>query len=223
MQPSLLQERVLTDACGAEDRSPEVARDVDRGEPDAAARVVDQHLLVGLQRAHHDQQLPGRQIVDRNRRRLFETQRNRFLEDLRLRHDDGVGIAAEPSEGQHLFADPAGLRLRPCGIDNARDLVADNGRQLRSIRIEALAGQDIREVDAARLDPDAKFDALRLGVGRLAQLQVPNAPSRNGPDLLHGAFFLGDLTSAITTRTARAAFAGTAFNCKEGAASPVFD
>ncbi len=60
VQPALPQESVLGAAGRAIDCGAEVSRDVDGGQADAAAGIVNQHGLLRLQCAHDHEQLPCR-------------------------------------------------------------------------------------------------------------------------------------------------------------------
>src|SRR4029077_15850954 len=87
------QEGVLAAARRSVDRGADVARDVDCGKPDATAGIVNKDRLPGVEGTHDDEQLPRGEIVHRNRRRLGEGNRGRFLEGLLLGYDNDVRIA----------------------------------------------------------------------------------------------------------------------------------
>src|SRR4029079_18422982 len=71
-------------------------------------------------------------------------------------------------------------------VHDARDLVADDGRELRRIGIQTLARQDVGEVDAARHDTDPHLTRLRLRIRRFPQLQLLGTAFADDDDLLHG-------------------------------------
>src|SRR4029450_10096956 len=72
------------------------------------------------------------------------------------------------------------------GVDMARYFIADHTRGLRCIRIQALPGQDVSEVDAAGMHADAQFSCAGLRIGRIAQLQRAWAAVTADEDLSHG-------------------------------------
>ena len=62
---------------------------------------------------------------------------------------------------QNMAADAACVDTRAHGINAPTDLITGHDRNWRQVRIEAHAAHDIREIDAARFDPNANF--ARLG------------------------------------------------------------
>ena len=181
-----MRKACLRGAGGAVDRRADVAGDVDRGEPDPAAGVVDQHGLAGLQRTHDHEQLPRGEIAHRNRRGLLVRERGGLLEDLRRRHRDDVRVAAEAGQSDDLRADQGLVDPAAHRVHHARHFIADDGRKLGGVGIETLARQDVGEVDAARLDANPHLPRLRRGVGCFAHLQLLRAPMTDDDDLLHG-------------------------------------
>ncbi|MDR3418280.1 MAG: hypothetical protein P4L83_19065 [Nevskia sp.] len=197
MQAARFQEPVLAGAGGADDGGADVARDVDRRQPDAAAGVVDQHGLVPGQGAHHHQQLPGREVIDRDRRRLLMAQAGRLAEYLLLGHHHRVGVAAETRQCEYLLALPVGRRTGAGRIDHAGHLVADHAGQPGCIRVEPLAGQDVGEIDAAGAHPDPHFAFPRQRIRRFAQLQPVGTADTGDEDLFHDRSFAGQITAIV--------------------------
>ena len=177
---------MLAGAGGAVDRRADVARDVDRGQPDSSAGVVDQHGLAGLQRTHDHEQLPRGEIAHRNRSGLLVRERGGLLEDPRRRHRDDVGVASEAGQSDDIRSDQGLVDPAAHVVHHARHFIADDRRKLRGVGIEALARQDVGEVDAARLDANPHLPRLRRGVGCFAHLQLLRATMTDDDDLLHG-------------------------------------
>src|SRR5262245_50820301 len=73
VQATGFEKRVLARAGGAVDGCPEITRNVDRSQTYPAAGVVDQHRLARVECAHHHQQLPGGQVIHRDRGALLVT------------------------------------------------------------------------------------------------------------------------------------------------------
>jgi hypothetical protein len=126
---------------------------------------VNQHGLVGRQRAHRHEQLPGGEIVHRNCGALLVRKRRGFLEHLPLGHHDDVGIAAEACQSKNLLAQPVLARARTDGVDGSGDFIADDARDFWCIRIQALASEDVGEIDSACAHPDANFILSGCGIG----------------------------------------------------------
>ena len=70
--------------------------------------------------------------------------------------------------------------------DRARDLVADDRRQLRRVRVEAGARHRVGEVDAGGGDLDADVAGPQLRVGALLHLQDAGVPVLGDDDGAHG-------------------------------------
>ena len=152
---------------GADDGRADMLGDLGRGDADAAAGGMNQHGLAAFEAAHDDDELPGGEIVDRDRRGGLRRHAGRPHEDLAGRGADHIGIAAEPRHRQDVAPDQGAVDARSDRIDAARDLVARNHRQRRQVRIETETAQNIGEIDAARFDADAHLALTRNGIGRL--------------------------------------------------------
>src|SRR5882672_3691848 len=77
--------------------------DVERGKADATAGIVNQNRFIRLERTHHVKQRIGSQVVDRNRRRLFESQRLGLFKDL-IRADRNLfRLPPETRESHNRF------------------------------------------------------------------------------------------------------------------------
>jgi hypothetical protein len=63
-----------------------------------------------------------------------------------VRRAHGVGVAAEPHQGEHPLPDLQAGDPGTEGVDDAGHLVPHDARRLRRIRIEALPGHHLREV-----------------------------------------------------------------------------
>ena len=187
LHPAFLQERVLGGARRAEDAGADVDGDVDRRQTNSASRVMDQHRLIGRQGPHHHQQLPRRQIVHRQGCCLLMGQRGRLSEYLPLSDDHGIGITTEASHREHFTSDPVGTRARTGGIDNAAHLVAHHARRLGCIRIKALAGQHVGEVDPGSPYPDAHLADPWCRIRSFTNPQLIRAAITGDDDLTHRA------------------------------------
>ena len=176
---------MLAGAGGAVDRRADVTRDVDRGQSDPSTGVVDQHGLARLERAHDDEQLPRGEIRHRKRGSLFVREPGRLLEDLRHRHRDDVRIASEVSESDDILADHGVVDPGAHRVRQPRDFIADHGGKRRRIGIQTLTGQDVGEVDAARLDANPHLPRPRLRVGSLPYLELLRPAMTDDDDLLH--------------------------------------
>ena len=107
-----------------------MARDVDRGESDAAPALWISTVSPRLQRAHDHEQLPRSEVVHRDRRGLLVGERGRLLEDLFRRHDNDVRIAAEARQRKDILADPDWSTPLTHRVHRAGDLVADDAGSL---------------------------------------------------------------------------------------------
>ena len=89
------------------------------------------------------------EIPVRDYRCLFMGERGRFREDLFLRHDNYVRIAAEARQRKDVPADPGLVYTRTYGVHRAANFVADHARNLGRVGIQAPAREDVAKVDAA--------------------------------------------------------------------------
>src|SRR5262249_19411844 len=181
------EKRVLARAGGAVDGCPDMSRNVDRGQTHAAARVVDQYRLAHTERAHHNQQLPGGQVIHRDRSALLVTERDRLFEHLALGDDHHLRIPPEAGECEHVFADPILLHTGPDRVDVTRHFVAHHTRRLWRVRIQALTSEDVGKVDAAGAYADAQGLVAGLRIGRVPQLQPVRIAVADDNDLSHGS------------------------------------
>ena len=108
-----------------------------------------------------------------------------LVEHLVHRHDDGIRVTPEAREREDFPADPALARLWSRRIDHTRYLIADNRWQLGRIRVQALAREDVREIDAAGAHADAQLPPLGLRIRRLAKLKLVGASRANDENLFH--------------------------------------
>ena len=89
---------VLRSAGRADDLGAPPAADLDRCLPDAAGRRMDENSLTLAHVSEMHQHEPRRQVVDRDRRGLFERQAVRYWQHERLGNAYDIAVAAEPSE-----------------------------------------------------------------------------------------------------------------------------
>ena len=101
------------------------------------------------------------------------------------RDDDGVGVAAEARERDHAIPFGEADDRAADRVDVAGDLVADDERRLRRVRIEAQPRQDVGEVDpgGAHADPDLAVAGRR--VWKLACLEHVGRAVSGDDDLAH--------------------------------------
>ena len=79
------------------------------------------------------------------------------------------GVGAEACQAAHAVADAPACRAGPERLDDARTLEARHERAGRSRRVQALAGEDVGEVEAHGLDPQANLARARRRQGLVAQ------------------------------------------------------
>src|SRR3982074_17681 len=73
----LTQLVVLAGRCRADDRRTDMPSDLRRRDPDAAAGRMDEDALAALEAAHDDYELPGGEVVHRQRRGFHRRQSRR--------------------------------------------------------------------------------------------------------------------------------------------------
>jgi hypothetical protein len=132
---------------------------------------MDEHPIAGPQAAHHDQPRIRGRVVDGKRGPLLERERVRQRQRLIGRNRDELGMAAEPRSGHHPVADREARDAVADRIDLSGDLVADDARRRRRVRIDARAGHQVGEVDARRPDGDPHLARPGLRVRPLFDLQ----------------------------------------------------
>src|SRR6266516_5579437 len=80
------------------------AADIERSQPDATSGTLDQDAFSPVERAHHDEQLIGRDIVHEYPCPHMRTHLRGSQKGGDGRHTDDVGIPAEVRDGQYFLA-----------------------------------------------------------------------------------------------------------------------
>ena len=111
-----------------------------RSDADAAACGMNEHGFAGFQAAHHHNELPRREIVDRDRRALQCRHICGTREDLIGRNTNHVGITAKSRHRENVAASPTAINAGTDRVDAAADLVARHDRHRRQVRIDTQAG-----------------------------------------------------------------------------------
>ncbi len=171
---------------GPDDPRAAQARELRRGDADAAAGAVNEHRLSRGKIGETIEREVGGEVVDRNRRRLCVVEAVGNGEGKVRRHDDAIRVAAEAGEGDDAIARAMRRHARSNRIDDARDFVADDDRRLRRVRIESDPREDVGEVDAGRAHRDPDLAVSGRGIRGLAQLQHVGRAVAGDDDLSHG-------------------------------------
>ena len=146
---------------------------------------MDQNGLVGFQRAHHDEKLPSREIVDRNCSGFERGHSCRALEYLFARNADRIGVAAEPRQGKDVAANPTPSHIGAGSIDATGDLVTRHDRHRRQIGIKSEAAENVCEINSTRLNANTNLSGFRFGVGRFPHFENFRWARFRDPDLPH--------------------------------------
>src|SRR5215472_2466037 len=146
---------------------------------------MDEYGLVGFERSHDHDKLPGGKVIHWNCGALECRQSGRSREDLLQRHANYVGISAKAGQGNYVLTDPALVDARGDSVDSTADFVARHNRNGRQIGIYAHAPHDIGEIDPARLDADADLSRVRRRIGGFFNSQYFRRPSACNPNLSH--------------------------------------
>src|SRR3984885_13042304 len=146
---------------------------------------MDEYGLVGLERPHNHDKLPGGKVIHWNCSALKCRQSGRSREDLLQRHADHVGISAKAGHRNYVLADPALVDASGDSVDSAADFVARHDGNGRQIGIYAHAPHDIGEIDPARLHADAYLSRVRRRIGGFLNSQYSRRPSAGNPNLSH--------------------------------------
>ena len=101
-------------------------------------------------------------------------------------HANDVGIAAEARQREDVALRPTRIDAGAEGVNAAADLVARHDWNRRQVGIEPKPPQNVGEVDAARLDPDANFSCLGLWIRCFLDLQHFGRAGLCDPNLPHG-------------------------------------
>src|SRR5438046_6146280 len=131
-----------------------------------------------LHRGHAHQHVMRGEIHDRKGGALLERPAGGEGEHRARWDDDQLALTAEPRcrDDQVPTADRGDPLAH--GIDRAGHFVADGARGLRGVGVQALSGEQVREVDARGVDPDpyrARLDAWLRCLPYLEDLGRPVA------------------------------------------------
>jgi hypothetical protein len=149
-----LNRRDLRAGCGADDRRAAQLRELHRRDPHPAARTIYKDGLALGDVGHPIERDQRGQVVHGNGGGLAVAQPCRHWEhEARRRHDRGR-ISAEFRQRHHPIAHADVRHVRPHGIDDARDFVADDERRFRGVRIQAQPRHDVGEIHARRAHGD---------------------------------------------------------------------
>src|SRR5438309_4678165 len=128
--------------------------DIQSGEPDTAACVMNQDSFILLQPAHRDYQRPGRQIIRRNRGALFKAELLGLFKSLRRRNGNQLCLSFELRHGNDGFADETLIDCDTYGFDSSRDFVTHDARLWWPVGIQALARENVGKIQACGFDAD---------------------------------------------------------------------
>ena len=155
------------------------------GDADTASDRMDQNCLVGFQRTHHDEKLPSREIVDRDRSGFERGHACRALEYLFGRNADRIGVAAEPVKANTSRPTQIPATSAPAASTRPADLVARHDRHGRQIRIKSEAAENVCEINSTRLNANTNLSGFRFGVGRFPHFENFRWARFGDPDLPH--------------------------------------
>ena len=131
-------------------------RHLDRSRADAACGRRHEHVRVGMDPGLAGHRDPGGQVRGQERGALGVARARRQVEHPLVLDGDALGVAAAgvPHEREHASA-----------VDVAGDLVAEDRRQLRRLRVHAVLDQHVGEVDPGRahLEQGLSLGHVRFG------------------------------------------------------------
>lgn len=186
-----------------EDLRADVTGYLGRCRTDAARSRVDQHALPLAQAAHLDHRGDRRAVVDRQRGSLGESKPFRQRRGVIARHDDGLGLAAEHDRPEYPCSD---LEVVDA-LSEARNLpgkfVPEDAGQLRRVRVEALAGEQVREVDPRRAYRNRHLTRAGLRVRALFDHHLLGTSGSGEYERTHGTSLVGSSTPPASTSLAR--------------------
>ena len=180
-------------------------------------RRMDQHRFASLEAAHDDDELPGGEIVDRNRGAFLGGHAFGPREDPPVGAHTTSAYRQIASARTHCVQSRWDRRLRP-PRRRARRLRIPERREFGQIRIEAHPAHHVSEIDPACLNANARLARSRIGIGasldeRLGRpgLRNPNLQRWRSSARLDGKASLGPreaLASAQDAPHAAQSFAG---------------
>ncbi len=148
------------------------------GDPDPARGRMDEQPVSFAEPAHQHDARVGGPVVDRNGGALLEAHLRRQRQDVPRGDRAELGMAAEPRRRHYPVTRCARLHPLPHRLDDAGDLVADDGRQRRRIRVHARPRHQVGEVDPRRAHAHAHLAGA--GLGRRAVHEVEHLVGRAG-------------------------------------------
>ena len=159
---------MLAGGCEPQHSKPEDATQLRHGQPHATRGGMHEDQLAGSGGDDADEHVMGSEIDDGERGTLLEAPSLRQREDERGGNHDELALAPELGHRDDTVPDPRRGDAAPHGVHDARNFVADDARRPGRVGVEALPSQQIGEVDARRLDPDAHRAWGDRWIGRLA-------------------------------------------------------
>ena len=181
----LVQPGMLAGAGRPDGHRPQVAGQLQGGEPYAAAGRVDEHGVALPHRTQVVEHHIGGEEGHRDSGRLHQIGAVVDPGDLALGHCHHVGVATESGERHHPVPDgELGDRLAH-PVHLTCHLVAHHHRRRRCIGVEAGAGRDVGEVDAGSGHPDADLVRARLRIVADADRQHIRSTEAGNPYLSH--------------------------------------
>src|SRR6267142_2411714 len=173
-----LDESLAGGRSGREYLGAEAAGDLDSDVANAAGASMDQYLLTGMHRRAIDQSFPRRDEDQRESRGFTHGEIGGFWceqigIDNRVFRQRALQTANTAGHSIDFVSVPKAGHARTDGLDDARKIDAENGRQ-RLARVSGLAGPnlDVERVDRAGFDPDQNLPRLRI------RLSDPRNPER---------------------------------------------
>src|SRR6266550_4220555 len=158
---------------------------IQRSQSHPAAGVMNQYRLATSQTSYDHQQSVSRQVVNRNRRCLFETQSFGLFKYLVCPDRNFFCLPSESGHRHDWFTQETAIDTFANLPNRARNFIAHYARLLWSIRIQTLARQDVREIQTGRADINYHFSQARLWVRRRLNFQNFYAAVSGCHDLSH--------------------------------------
>ena len=131
--------------------------ELDRRRADPRRPAVNEQGLAGLERAAVEDIRPDGKVGFGDRGRLDRRQPERPRQGVRFVRDAVVGVAAAGNERRHPRAFGISGGAGAARHDRAGDLEAEDVARARRRRVEPHALEDVRPIDAGRLDLDQDF------------------------------------------------------------------
>src|SRR4051794_920205 len=167
---------VLRGRCGAEHLGAEDLSYLGRRDSDAARGGLEEHPLPLLHVAVANQCGVGGGVDDRHRGALLVAPVVGKRHQVCGPGDHELGVAAEVAAAQHTVADRDAVDALAERLHLAAELVANHAGRLGGVRVEADAREQVGEVDARGVHPDAHLARTRHRVRALLDAEDLGRP-----------------------------------------------